>query len=146
MVRGDAAHSLTPDEVRRDPQGFAAPVGPEGNLGPRQDTVWLRLLLRVANSDGRWVFDLDYPSIHEAELYLFGDGELILQRRLGAAQPFAQRPLPSRSHAALLPLSAGKRYELYLRVRTPSAMVLPLALLKPEQHQLREYRVQLVKD
>ena len=55
------------------------------------------------------------------------------------------RPLPSRSHAALLPLSAGKRYELYLRVRTPSAMVLPLALLKPEQHQLREYRVQLVQ-
>ena len=145
MVRGDPGHALTLDEIRREPQAFAAPAGPEGNLGPRQDTVWVRLLLRVADSDGRWVFDLDYPSIHEAELYLVGEGELILQRRLGAVQPFAQRPLPSRSHAAPLPLSAGKRYELYLRVRTPSAMVLPLSLLKPEQHQLREYRVQLVQ-
>jgi len=142
-VRSDPSHTLTLDEVRREPRAFAAPSGPKGNLGPRQDTVWVRLPLRVADGDGRWVFDLDYPSIHEAELYLLEAGERVMERRLGSALPFTERPMPSRSHAAILSLSPGRQYELYLRVRTPSTMVLPITLLKPEPYQLREYRLQL---
>lgn len=142
-VRADPSHALSLEAIRREPQSFAAPSGPEDNLGPRRDTVWVRLLVRVTDGDGRWIFDIDYPSIHEAQLYVVDEDEKITQWRLGAAQAFAERPLPSRSHAALLSLSAGKRYELYLRVRTPSAMVLPITLIKPEVYQSREYRIQL---
>ena len=141
-MRGDPGHALTLDQIRREPEAFEAPRGPTNNLGPRRDTVWLRVPLRVAGGDGRWVFDLDYPSIQEADLYLLEAGERVGEWRLGSARPFAERPLPSRSHSAALTLSPGHRYELFLRVRTPSAMVLPIALIKPEPYQLREYRLQ----
>ena len=142
-VRGDPSHALTLDDIRREPRAFEAPSGPEGNLGPRRDTVWLHLPLRVAGGDGRWIFDLDYPSIQEAELYLLEAGQQVLKLRLGSAQPFTERPMPSRSLAAMLSLSPGHRYELFLRVRTPSTLVLPIALLKLDQYELREYRLQL---
>jgi hypothetical protein len=54
----------------------------------------------------------------------------------------ADRPLPTRSHAAQLLLERGMEHELLLRVETSSTMVLPLALWREEVYRAHESRVE----
>lgn len=133
----DAGQTLTLDQVRQRVADFHPPDGPEANLGPRREAIWLRLPLQVAGGDGQWVLDIAYPVLNQADVYLVSDGRLVLQRRLGSAQPFAQRPMPSRTHALALNLPPGPVHELYLRVLTQSVMVLPITLSKPDRFHAR---------
>jgi len=134
----DAGHTLTLDQVRQRRAEFRPPTGAEANLGPRREAVWLHLPLQVVGGDGRWVLDIDYPVLNQADVYLVSDGRLVLQRRLGSAQPYADRPMPSRTHALALDLPPGQAHELYLRVVTQSAMVLPITLSKADRFHARE--------
>ncbi len=122
---------------------FRPPQSPAGNLGVRRDAVWLHLPLQVASGDGRWVFDIDYPTLQRAELYLVSDGRLLQQWRLGSDQPFDARPMPSRGHAVEMALEPGRAYELYLRVSTQTSMVLPITLNTPQHYHRREAAAQL---
>jgi diguanylate cyclase len=117
---------------------FQPVQAPAGNLGPRRDIVWLQLPVTVADGDGRWLLDIDYPPLNDVLVYLVHHGQLRTLARLGSAQPFAERPLPTRSHTLALPLQTGQDYQLLLRVQTASAMVLPITLNKPEALQTRE--------
>jgi diguanylate cyclase (GGDEF)-like protein len=117
---------------------FHVPAGPSGNFGHQREPVWLALPLQVADGDGRWVFDIDYPPLNEARLYLVADGALVHQVTVGSALPFAQRPMHTRSHAAMLTLTPGRHYQLLVRVRTDSAMVLPMSLSTPDAYHARE--------
>jgi diguanylate cyclase (GGDEF)-like protein len=134
----DAGQSLTLDQVRRRLHDFQPPESPAANLGPRREAIWLHLPLQVTGGDGQWVLDIDYPVLNQADAYLVSDGRLIWQRRLGSTQPYAQRPMPGRSHALALTLKPGQQHELYLRVITNTAMVLPITFNKPEHFHARE--------
>lgn len=139
----DPGQTLNLADVQRRHAAFEPPQSPEGNLGVRRDAVWLHLPLRVAGGDGRWVFDIDYPTLHRADLYLVSGGRLVQQWRLGSDQPFDARPLPSRSHAVALALATDQPYEIYLRVVTQTSMVLPITLSTPRHFQQREAAMQL---
>ncbi|HNE70945.1 MAG TPA: diguanylate cyclase, partial [Giesbergeria sp.] len=67
------------------------------------------------------------------------------QAALGSHVPFAQRPLPTRSHAVGLELQPGVAYELLLRVQTQGAMVLPLRLSPPAMHAEHALREQMLQ-
>jgi diguanylate cyclase (GGDEF)-like protein len=139
----DDSHQLTLAQVRERVATFKPAPAPAGNLGPRHEAIWLRLPLQVANGDGQWVLDIDYPALNDADLYLVTDGRLVQHQHLGATQAFSARPMPTRTHAAPLTLSPGARHELYLRVQTASAMVLPITLNKPAVFHAREAGRQL---
>ncbi len=144
---GDTGKQMTLDDARVARDRFAAPTTAPGTLGHRRDAVWLHLPLEVAaGSDGRWVLDLEYAVLNRADLYLLdAQGRLVRQARLGNLQPYAERPLPSRSHAVELALQPGARYEAWLRVETLGAMIVPLTLSKPPafwQHALAEQMLQ----
>jgi len=111
---------------------FRSPEGPEGNLGRQSDAVWLALPVRAGDGDGRWMLDIDYPAIVDAEVHLLAGGALVQQAHLGAGQPFSARPLHVRSHAVELDLVPGRDYLLLMRVQTVSTMVLPITLNKPD--------------
>lgn len=130
-------------------QGKAAfgPMPPTlGTLGVRAEPVWLRLPLELAGTaPGRWVLDIDYAPLQRIDLVLASKGRIVQQAALGSHVPFAQRPLPTRSHAVELELQPGTPYELLLRVQTQGAMVLPLSLSPPvvhAEHALREQMLQ----
>lgn len=76
--------------------------------------------------------------LNQADVYLVSQGRVLQQHRLGAVQPFAQRPMPSRSHAVTLQLPVGQPSEIYLRVLTQSALVLPITLSKPDRFLARQ--------
>lgn len=139
----DPGHRLSRDEVLQRRQDFRPPTGPEGNLGVRRDTVWLLLPLQVAQGDGQWLLNVDYPPLNDLRVTLLRDGQPVQERQLGNLLPFADRPVRARPHALRLALEPGVHYELLLRVQTTSSMVLPISLVKPEAFQDHENGMQL---
>jgi len=133
------------DDVLQRRSEFSAPVGPLSNLGARRDVVWLHIPLEVAQGDGRWLLDIDYPSLDQVDVYLLAEGRLLRSMRLGDGQPYRSRPLRVRSHAASLALRPGQAHEVLLRVQTASSMILPISLIKPERYHDREAGVQLLQ-
>ena len=118
----------------------------QGTLGVRAEPVWLRLPLELAASaPGRWVLDIDYAPLQRIDLVLASGGRIVQQAALGSHVPFAQRPLPTRSHAVGLDLQPGVAYELLLRVQTQGAMVLPLRLSPPAMHAEHALREQMLQ-
>ena len=94
---------------------------------------------------GRWLLDIDYPSLDRVEVYRFTEGRLLQFARVGDDLPFRLRPLQVRTHAVALDLQPGLRHELWLRVQTTSSMVLPISLMTAERYHQREATVQLLQ-
>jgi diguanylate cyclase len=123
-----------------------APTGAKANLGVRRDAVWLHVPLQVpVGGRGRWLLDIDYPSLDRVEVYSFTEGRLLQFARVGDDLPFRLRPLQVRTHAVVLELQPGLRHELWLRVQTTSSMVLPISLMTAERYYQREANVQLLQ-
>ncbi|MEO8135258.1 MAG: diguanylate cyclase [Betaproteobacteria bacterium] len=125
---------------------FISPIVPYANLGARRDAVWFLAELAMTDSaPAHWIFDVDYPSIDRIDLYQISDGAIVREARLGDEIPLSQRPLPSRSHAVELTFKPGQRHALLLRVKTTSAMIVPLALSLPGQFAAREAGVEALQ-
>ena len=137
-VLTDPGGRLTLDDLRPRLHDFLVPSGPEGNLGRQADPVWLHLPVQVAQGDGRWVLDIDYPLLKRIDVYVLRAGRTVTHAVLGSGLPFDQRPMRTRSHALALALEPGQSYELLLRVATSSAMVLPIHLSKADDFHARE--------
>jgi len=139
--RLDAAQAL----ARLD--GFAPPRGPASNLGLRPGAVWLHLPLRVAADDpGRWLLDIDYPSLDRIEVYVAAAGEApALRATLGDTVPRAEGKVPLRSHVTGLGLQPGRDYQLLLRVEASGTMLVPVRLMRADQFYQREAGIQLLQ-
>jgi diguanylate cyclase len=125
---------------------FSRPDVPHANLGRRTDTVWLRVPLAVPRTErGSWVLDIDYASLDRVDVYIVSDGRATQHRRLGDEVPFAERPLPTHSHAMRLALEPGVEQELLLRVRTTSTMIVPLRLVDEVHFQAEQARTQMTQ-
>lgn len=142
----EPGQELSPEEALSHLAEFRVPESLVGNLGARRGGVWLHVPLSVMpGGGGRWIFELDYPSIDRVELYVQHEGRLSAPVRLGDHLPRQGRPLQTRNHAAEITLPAGAQLSLLMRVQTQSAMVLPLALVDVHRYQQDESRVLLVQ-
>ncbi len=141
----DADGSLDSAAVRRRLDQFQPPTGPHGNLGMRRDVVWLQLPVVAQGGDGRWVLDIDYPSLNRVDVLLLRDGRPVAEHRLGNAMGFDQRPMQSRTHVVELQLAPGVPHLVLLRVATQSSMVLPIRLSKPGVYHAGEAGTQLLQ-
>jgi diguanylate cyclase (GGDEF)-like protein len=145
-VLGDPSGQWQVEDLQQRMADLRAPAGAKANLGVRRDAVWLHLPLEVPVGErGRWLLDIDYPSLDRAEVYRFTDGRLMQFARVGDDLPFRLRPLQVRTHAVALELQPGQRHELWLRVQTTSSMVLPISLMTVERYHQREATVQLLQ-
>jgi diguanylate cyclase len=132
-VLSDSGKALTLDGARTAKERFTRPSTAPATLGLRKDAVWLHIPLAVApGSDGRWVLDIDYAVLNRVDLHVLdAQGAPVHSARLGNLQRFAERPLPSRSHAVELALAPGASYEVWLRVESLGAMIVPISFNKP---------------
>ncbi len=127
----DPTRKLTVEEVLARLPEFEVPRGAAGTLGVRQDAVWLRIPLAVAQAPGHpWIVNIDYPVLNEVDFYLAQDGAVVQKALLGNLRPFSERPLRGRTHSMMLELQPGQPYELLVRVRTGGAMILPMTISK----------------
>jgi diguanylate cyclase len=141
----DAEGRLDSAAVLRRLDDFRPPDGPHGNLGMRRDVVWLQLTVVARSGDGRWVLDIDYPSLNRIDVLLLRDGQPVARHLLGNAIGFDARPMRSRTHAVELQLEPGVPHQVLLRVATQSSMVLPIQLSKPGVYHAREAGAQLLQ-
>lgn len=142
----DPEQRYTAQELLQGGPAFGPMPPTQGTLGVRAEPVWLRIPLELAASaPGRWVLDIDYAPLQRIDLVLASGGRIVQQAALGSHVPFAQRPLPTRSHAVELDLQPGVAYELLLRVQTQGAMVLPLRLSPPAMHAEHALREQMLQ-
>ncbi|TXC66667.1 GGDEF domain-containing protein [Piscinibacter aquaticus] len=112
---------------------FEPPRSAYATLGLRKEPVWLRIPIRWTGGGGpTWMLDIDYSPLNRVDAFLVREGRIVQQARLGNMQPFDQRPIPSRSHALPLELKPDVAYELYLRVQTQGAMILPITVMRPQ--------------
>lgn len=132
-------------EARKLTSHFQAPEN-DATLGINPQAIWLRVPLQAASStDGKWIFDIDYPPLQKVDVALF-EGETLLQEtKIGSLRPFSQRPLASRTHAIPLTLKPATAYELFVRIETRGSMILPIALKKPREFHQSAINEQLLQ-
>ncbi len=145
-VLEDPAARLSANDIMRRLAEFAIPSVPHANLGLRHGAVWLQVPLNVpVTESGRWLLEIDYPSLDRVDVHVVSDGRIVREVRLGDHLPFAQRPVKVRPHVVSLVLEPGMEHELLLRVQTTSSMIVPLRLIKQEALSLSEARFQWVQ-
>lgn len=142
-----ALRMLHDREARLDAAGalarlaeFQPPAGPHANLGPHPGAVWLHLALQVEDLPASpWRLRLNYPVLQSVQVLLFdAAGRLVHEDVTGTLVPHAQRSQRTRALATALPLQAGARYQLLLRVATPTAVLVPLALVQADELGVQE--------
>jgi diguanylate cyclase (GGDEF)-like protein len=125
----DPGRALTVEKVLQVPERFIAPRAAYATLGMDKVVVWLRVPITVsAGGAGTWILDFDYALLHRVDAWVVREGKIVKHVALGTFQPFAQRPLRGRSHAASLEFAQAGPAELLMRVDTPGAKILPLSL------------------
>lgn len=133
-VLSDPEKKLSIDEVMEATDRFKTPETAYGTLGLRKDAVWLHIPISVSShSDGLWVLDIDYPVLNRIDVYVTNGKTLVEKTRLGSLQPYDQRPIRGRSLSFGVKLKAGTNYDLYLRIESKGAMILPITLSKPSE-------------
>jgi hypothetical protein len=132
MVLEDSGGSWAlPDVLARTAE--FGPAGPlKGNLGRRTGAVWLRVLLQVPpDGDGRWMLDVDYPSLDHVDVFLLDGARVERQARLGDQVYRSLRDWPARSQVLALDLPPGAQRSLLIRVQTVGTMLVPATLYTP---------------
>ncbi|MFN4120182.1 diguanylate cyclase domain-containing protein [Acidovorax sp.] len=128
----DPSLALTVEDVMARRHQFALPPSVGATLGMRSDAVWLRIPFAVpAASESQWILELNHADLNHIDVYLTTGGSVAQRATLGSLEPYAQRPLQSRSHAVPLQLLPGLEYELLVRIQTRGAMILPIAFHTP---------------
>ena len=157
----DPDASLDADQALQQLPRFEAPRVPAGNFGPRSEVMWLHIPVRVAMPDAApavdplvgllpdlasrradhiaWILDIAYPPLNAVEVFVYRDGRLQQQARLGSQLAVEARALPTRTLAAELKFDPG-RYDVLLRVHTQSAMVVPVRFVDPGVFRFDESR------
>ena len=121
--RTPPSHTL--DEVLADP--FPAPETVSVlNLGRQQDAVWVHLWF--VNDTPRAlerVFLVEWPRLADVRAWAIGaDGAPRALGRSGWGVPWDRRPLPGTGHRFPIRFEPGERQDLYLRVETPTELIL----------------------
>ncbi len=128
----DASGTMSVDDVLASLEKFTPPVSAYAALGFSKEPVWLRVPLAVsAQSDGKWILDIDYALLNRVDVFLATAGKAQRIAVLGNLQPLAARPLMGRAPAVELDLAPGGQYELLLRIDTKNSLILPVRLSRP---------------
>lgn len=145
-VLPEAGKQMSLDEVLAASARFAAPQSSYATLGLRKQAVWLRAPLAVpAQSNGRWILNIDYAVLNRVDVHLVRGGRAVQHAVLGNLQPYSQRPVSSRTPALELELQPGASHELLLRVETLGGMILPMTLNKPSAFHAHALHEQLLQ-
>jgi diguanylate cyclase (GGDEF)-like protein len=148
MLR-DTNAELRVDQVIARRAEFVAPQSAYATLGMLKHPVWLRIALQPDSTPhNTWILDLDYALLNRIDVHVVQDGRIIQQSTLGNMLKEAQRPIASRTHALSIdfqPSASGGSTELFIRVESVGAKILPITLSRLSsfhKHALAEQTLQ----
>ncbi len=140
----DPTRALSIDEVASpERQGDFHPVKGDLSFGFTRDVVWVRLCLRQdAATDVEWRLASRAPYLDDVRLYTRkDDGNGWFELRSGDLVAVNDRPLPYRSAVFPITLKGDQPAEIYLRIRSSTALSTSLTLYRPDA-----FRVQAGRD
>jgi len=127
----DDTRLLSIQDVLNRRADFAPPPKTSGSLGVRKEAVWLRVpLVSPVASGNEWIVDIDFAVLNEVDFFLVSADKVVQHTAQGNLRPFSGRPLRGRTPAMALDLAAGVPYELFVRVHTGGAMIVPITIGK----------------
>ncbi len=128
-VLADESRRLSIDDVIARQDSFAPPPRTGGSLGVRKEAMWLRVpLISPVTSGNQWIVNIDFAVLNEVDFFLTTSGTVVQHAALGNLRPFSDRPLRGRTPAVTLDLAANTPYELFIRVQTGGAMIVPISI------------------
>ncbi|MDF2446531.1 MAG: hypothetical protein K0S46_1767 [Moraxellaceae bacterium] len=105
------------------------------NQGYSSATWWLRVEVRNDRADSdRQLLEIAYPVLDDLEVWVFDGARLDSHFPLGERLPFATRPLRHRNFLIPLHLAPGATETVLMRVRSTSAIQLPVTLWQADAH------------
>ena len=117
-------------------------VGPEGlPYGYTDSTIWLRsTLYSTASAKKEWIVELNSPLLDYVDLYVVQDGRTVSHFQSGDRRPFSSRPIASRDFRFPLTLVPGTKTTLIWKIRSDTAVNLPITLQDKELLQEKDLK------
>ncbi|MGV7207656.1 response regulator [Oxalobacteraceae bacterium A2-2] len=112
---------------------FETPRSAYATLGVHKEVLWLRVPVALAaTAPAAWIMNIDYAVLNRVDMYVdSGAGAARYHALMGNLHPPQGYALGGRTPAASLYLQPGRRYEVYLRIETGGAMILPIKFSRP---------------
>jgi signal transduction histidine kinase len=103
----------------------------EPNLGFTSSAIWARFKLRnEAPDDNAFYLVLDDAILNLVDIYFIQDDGAITHHTGGGWVPVSKRDQPYRTHAFSIPGGRFQTLEVYVRVRSELAVVIPLKIVE----------------
>lgn len=130
---GDVCHPFTPsqDEVP--------------NFSFTNSSYWFQFdLVNQSSTVQSWLLESQFPLLDHINVYLrYPDGRVVTYRG-GDKLPFDKRAVKHRNIMFDVPLAMGESVRVYIKVRTESALQLPLVLRSPDAQFAKDHEEQYV--
>lgn len=105
-----------------------------GSIGMSSSPVWLRTQFSTSQDlRGMYVLNLGSNTAESHEVFLFENGQLVEEFRLGNKMLIEQRPIPSEDFLVSVQLHPDKHYDLLLKIVSHTWIDVPLSL-EPINH------------
>lgn len=102
------------------------------SFGFTRSAMWGQV--EIANnmrSEPVFIANVDDALLNDITFYLVHANGEITEKHGGASVPMSQRDKPYRTHIFSLPIAPGEKVQLYVRVKTEFALVMPITLMTP---------------
>ncbi len=131
-VLPDPQRDIAIEEALRRLPDFAPPESPHAGMGFRNEALWFHVPVAVApDSDGVWIIEIDYALLNRIDVYLADRMQVRKVATVGSLMPYKDRPLGSRTPAAMLQLEPGSNIDVLFRIDTRNSVIVPVKFLKP---------------
>ena len=102
------------------------------SFGYSSDVYWFRFQVNNNSSDNlSHLFEISYPVLDDIQIYIYDKNkDLIRNIHLGDKQPFYEREVQHRNFLVPLEIDANDNQMWMVRVKTSSAMQVPMAIWK----------------
>lgn len=98
------------------------------NLGYSNLSYWVRTSLNIDEKEGPYLLEIAYPVLDQLDVYMLQEGNIFVHQQLGDKQPFVDRPFAHEHFIIPLPNGTHGKVALYIKVRSSSALQLPVVL------------------
>ena len=102
------------------------------NFGYTNSAYWLKLNLHNSSASTQYVLEIAYPVLDYIDIYILEDGKQQHHYQLGDKYPFSQRLIDHRNFLVPFTIKEKQSLQFYIRVKSSSAMQIPLSLQSPD--------------
>jgi len=128
----DPKHTLSPQQLLQTQPNWRKNPDAVFNQGYNHSSWWLRFPIDNRSQIHEWIMEISYPVLDHLDVYLIENNQIKQSWLLGDKKPFATRPILHRNFLIPIRVTPATRAEILIKVRTTSAVQVPINLWQPE--------------